>query len=82
MAHDAFLEIRLSNNLSDCPCGVSGGTDERFLVMASKGNDGQLTASLVLPWSKDKVNYPLVLPVETDLPGLQTSHPPVPEVEL
>lgn len=48
-------EVRLSSDSSACPCNITDGPERRFLVMASKNNDGQLVANLILPWKKEKV---------------------------
>ncbi|KAK6750764.1 hypothetical protein RB195_002621 [Necator americanus] len=47
-------DVRLSSDSSECPCNVTDGVERRFLVMASKNNDGQLVANLILPWKKEK----------------------------
>ncbi|XGW25546.1 hypothetical protein V3C99_006729 [Haemonchus contortus] len=47
-------DVRLSADSNGCPCNVTDNGDRRYLVMASKGNDGQFTANLILPWKKDK----------------------------
>ncbi|EYC27072.1 hypothetical protein Y032_0009g505 [Ancylostoma ceylanicum] len=48
-------DVRLSSDSSECPCNITDGPERRFLVMASKSNDGQLVANLILPWKKEKV---------------------------
>ncbi|PIO64655.1 hypothetical protein TELCIR_13706 [Teladorsagia circumcincta] len=47
-------DVRLSADSAGCPCNVTDTGDRRFLVMASKGNDGQFVANLILGWKKDK----------------------------
>ncbi|VDL70002.1 unnamed protein product [Nippostrongylus brasiliensis] len=47
-------DVRLSTDSAGCPCNVTDGGDRRFLVMASKGSDGQFVANLILPWKKEK----------------------------
>ncbi|CAJ0602950.1 unnamed protein product [Cylicocyclus nassatus] len=48
------MDVRLNADSSPCPCNITSTSDRRFLVMASKSNDGLLAANLILPWKKEK----------------------------